>query len=142
MSGFYSEIISASGAYKAFIDGEWRESTSGKTVSISNPTTEATAFTVQGKDALFVFIYVCVSCALGNTIGFDVAEVPKWLSSRERRVLVSACNMKRRRCLFARSIGRVHAVAASPFFCRGRILRRVFSLPSPAFRVTKSTALV
>ena len=50
MTGFYSEIISASGAYKAFIDGEWRESTSGKTVSISNPTTEATAFTVQGKN--------------------------------------------------------------------------------------------
>lgn len=49
MTGFYSEIISASGAYKAFINGEWRESTSGKTVAILNPTTEATAFTVQGN---------------------------------------------------------------------------------------------
>lgn len=49
MSGFYSEIIAPSGSYKAFINGEWRESTSGKTVSIANPTTEATAFTVQGK---------------------------------------------------------------------------------------------
>lgn len=53
MTGFYSEIISASGAYKAFINGEWRESTSGKTVAISNPTTEATAFTVQGTDSVF-----------------------------------------------------------------------------------------
>ena len=55
MTGFYSEIVSSSGAYKAFIDGEWRESTSGKTVAISNPTTEATAFTVQGKLICFLF---------------------------------------------------------------------------------------
>lgn len=51
MTGFYSEIIAPSGAYKAFINGEWRESTSGKTVPIANPTTEATAYLVQGKDA-------------------------------------------------------------------------------------------
>ena len=54
MTGFYSEIVSSSsGAYKAFIDGEWRESTSGKTVAISNPTTEAVAFTVQGSSLSF-----------------------------------------------------------------------------------------
>lgn len=46
---FYSEIIAPSGAYKAYINGEWRESTSGKTVAINNPTTEGVAFQVQGK---------------------------------------------------------------------------------------------
>jgi len=49
MSSFYSEIHAPSGAYKAFINGEWRESTSGKTVAINNPTTEGVAFQVQGK---------------------------------------------------------------------------------------------
>jgi len=67
MTGFYSEIIAPSGAYKAFIDGEWRESTSGKTVAISNPTTEATAFTVQGR---FRFAVVLVpQCLLSRGMG-------------------------------------------------------------------------
>lgn len=45
---FYSEIIAPSGAYKAYINGEWRESSSGKTVAINNPTTEGVAYNVQG----------------------------------------------------------------------------------------------
>ena len=80
MTGFYSEIISASGAYKAFIDGEWRESTSGKTVSISNPTTEETAFTVQGRDfpcstPTLLFFASLPALGGGNAMTFDVKEV-------------------------------------------------------------------
>ncbi|MEW5304082.1 MAG: hypothetical protein WDW38_003422 [Sanguina aurantia] len=46
-AGFYAPILASSGAYKFFINGQWKESTSEKTVSISNPTTLKTAFTVQ-----------------------------------------------------------------------------------------------
>lgn len=86
MTGFYSEIISASGAYKAFIDGEWRESTSGKTVAIANPTTEATAFTVQGTDS----VLFASRFALGgrNAMRFDVREVLSGMSWGERRGIV------------------------------------------------------
>lgn len=45
---FYGPILAASGAYKFFVGGQWRESLSEKVVSISNPTTLKTAFTVQG----------------------------------------------------------------------------------------------
>lgn len=48
-AGFYNEICAASGTYKAYWNGEWRISSSGKTVAIQNPTTRETAFTVQGK---------------------------------------------------------------------------------------------
>jgi glyceraldehyde-3-phosphate dehydrogenase (NADP+) len=48
---FYTEIVASSGAYKWFVDGQWKESTSGKTVPILNPATNQTAFTVQGLPA-------------------------------------------------------------------------------------------
>lgn len=45
------EQIKASDAnvYKYYLNGEWKISTSGKTVNILNPTTNETAFNVQGK---------------------------------------------------------------------------------------------
>ena len=48
MSDPYAALSASSGALKFYVAGEWRESSSGKTVAISNPTTEATAFNVQG----------------------------------------------------------------------------------------------
>lgn len=45
---FYAPILAKSGAYKFFVGGEWRESVSEKVVSITNPTTLKSAFTVQG----------------------------------------------------------------------------------------------
>jgi glyceraldehyde-3-phosphate dehydrogenase (NADP+) len=41
------DSIIASDKYKFYLDGEWRESTSGKGVSIKNPQTNKPAFTVQ-----------------------------------------------------------------------------------------------
>lgn len=49
-TNFYSDILAPSGSYKFYVNGEWKESTSGKTVPILNPTTNEVAFTVQGKD--------------------------------------------------------------------------------------------
>ena len=46
---FYSEIKANSGAYKFYVNGEWKESKSGKVVPILNPSTNQTAFEVQGR---------------------------------------------------------------------------------------------
>ena len=48
---FYSDILASSGSYKFYLNGEWKESTSGKTVAILNPATNQTAYTVQGMVA-------------------------------------------------------------------------------------------
>ncbi len=45
---FYHDILSSSGVYKYFVDGEWKESSSGKTVPVVNPTTQQTEYQVQG----------------------------------------------------------------------------------------------
>eukprot|EP00798_Chlamydomonas_sp_ICE-L_P013750 gene13750-19654_t len=46
-SDVYSQMVTASGAYKYYINGQWKESTSGKTVQIINPTTMDVAYNVQ-----------------------------------------------------------------------------------------------
>ncbi len=45
---FYADIVSSSGLYKYFVDGEWKESASGKTVNVINPTTQKPEYQVQG----------------------------------------------------------------------------------------------
>lgn len=47
-SDFYSACYSQAGQLHAFLDGAWRASTSGKTVPIINPSTNQTAYQVQG----------------------------------------------------------------------------------------------
>lgn len=47
MAGFYDCIKTPAGVYKFYADGEWKESTSGKTVSIIDPTTREVAYKVQ-----------------------------------------------------------------------------------------------
>ena len=49
------------GALKYYVNGEWRESQSGKTVPISNPTTQKTEYNVQGVCTFNR--YHCVSIA-------------------------------------------------------------------------------
>jgi glyceraldehyde-3-phosphate dehydrogenase (NADP+) len=44
---FYSEIRAAGGAFKWLCDGQWLESTSGKTVGVINPSTRKKDFDVQ-----------------------------------------------------------------------------------------------
>ena len=46
---FYEEIVSSSGTFKYYIDGQWKESKSGKSQAITNPSTLQPEFTVQGK---------------------------------------------------------------------------------------------
>ncbi|KAG6770189.1 hypothetical protein POTOM_025863 [Populus tomentosa] len=45
-TGMFSEILDGD-AYKYFSDGEWKKSSSGKTVAIVNPTTRKTQYKVQ-----------------------------------------------------------------------------------------------
>lgn len=49
MTGFYDEIKASSGKYKFYVNGEWKESTSGKGVSILNPTSNEGVYEVQGE---------------------------------------------------------------------------------------------
>ena len=51
MADFYKDIVAGSGAYKYYVTGEWKESTSGKTVPIMNPSTNKAAYQVQGAVA-------------------------------------------------------------------------------------------
>ena len=45
---FYDEIRAPGGAYKFYVNGEWKESSSGKTQAILNPSDNQPAFQVQG----------------------------------------------------------------------------------------------
>lgn len=45
----FEEIVDENGVYKFFYDGAWRKSSSGKSVSIINPTTRKPHFRVQGN---------------------------------------------------------------------------------------------
>lgn len=47
MTDFYADIKAQSGAYKCFCNGQWLESTSGKTVAVVNPSTLQKDFQVQ-----------------------------------------------------------------------------------------------
>lgn len=47
-TGLFAEILDGEHVYKYYADGEWKKSTSGKTVAIINPTTRMTQYKVQG----------------------------------------------------------------------------------------------
>lgn len=46
--GVYSDVRAASGAFKYLLAGEWKESSSGKTVPVINPCTQQAQYAVQG----------------------------------------------------------------------------------------------
>ena len=49
MSGFYAELLAPSGAYKCFLNNEWKESASGKHQAIVCPSTNGPVYEVQGE---------------------------------------------------------------------------------------------
>ena len=51
MSGFYDEIRAKNGVFKYYVNGEWKETTSNRTVGVTNPSTLKKEFQVQGKDS-------------------------------------------------------------------------------------------
>lgn len=51
-SDFYEAVRDGGSAYKFYLDGEWKTSTSGKHVKIINPSTNAPCFSVQGRFSL------------------------------------------------------------------------------------------
>ncbi len=46
--GIFAPIVGMGGAFKSFISGEWRESSSGKTINIINPSNREPVYSVQG----------------------------------------------------------------------------------------------
>lgn len=49
----FNEILAGDDTFKFYMDGEWKTSTSGKTVNIINPSTLKPVFKVQG---VFAFL--------------------------------------------------------------------------------------
>ena len=47
-TGLFAEILDGD-VYKYYFDGEWKKSSSGKSVNIINPTTRKTQYKVQGN---------------------------------------------------------------------------------------------
>lgn len=55
-TGVFAELVDGDGVFKYYSSGEWRESSSGKSVPIINPTTRQPHFKVQGdKTICFTF---------------------------------------------------------------------------------------
>ena len=48
MTGFYDEIVAKNGVYKYYVNGEWTETSSNRTVPVINPSTLKKDFQVQG----------------------------------------------------------------------------------------------
>jgi len=54
-TGPYAEILDGD-VYKYYSEGEWKKSSSGKSVAIINPTTRKTQYKVQGDQPIFCFV--------------------------------------------------------------------------------------
>ena len=67
MTGFYDEIKASSGMYKFYGNGEWKESTSGKGVSILNPTSNEAVYQVQGESNV-----ICCTNHTANILRFNL----------------------------------------------------------------------
>ena len=61
MGGFYDEIVASNGVYKYYVNGEWKETSSNRTVGVTNPSTLKKDFQVQGEQRQE---YLCLSNAL------------------------------------------------------------------------------
>ena len=58
MGGFYDEIVAITGVYKYYVNGEGKETSSNKTVGVTNPSTLKKYFQVQGEQRQD---YLCLS---------------------------------------------------------------------------------
>ena len=47
--GFFDELHGKDGRLKYLVNGEWKESTSGRGQKVTNPTTQKPCFEVQGE---------------------------------------------------------------------------------------------
>lgn len=54
-TGVFADIIDGD-VYKYYSEGEWKKSSSGKSVAIINPSTRKTQYKVQGKLILSLFL--------------------------------------------------------------------------------------
>lgn len=52
-TGQYAEILDGD-VYKYYSEGEWKKSSSGKSVAIINPTTRTTQYKVQGDQPILL----------------------------------------------------------------------------------------
>lgn len=65
-TGVYADIIEGD-VFKYYSDGEWKKSSSGKSVSIVNPTTRKTQFKVQGICLQLSPLQTCICLIINNT---------------------------------------------------------------------------
>lgn len=56
-TGVFADIFDGE-VYKYYSDGEWKKSSSGKTVPIINPTTRKTQYKVQGNSLSRLKIFI------------------------------------------------------------------------------------
>jgi hypothetical protein len=52
---FFKDLYATNGAFKFYVNGEWKESDSGKTVDIINPFTLQKEFKIQGHTSCHGF---------------------------------------------------------------------------------------
>lgn len=65
-SGLFAEITDGD-VFKYYADGEWKKSSSGKSVAIVNPTTRKTQYKVQGSNNHQLTCLPCCACVVKNT---------------------------------------------------------------------------
>lgn len=73
-TGAFAEIMDGD-VYKYYADGEWKKSSSGKSVSIINPSTRKTQYKVQGLSSLWGLvsdIYGVWGACCDGGVGFVV----------------------------------------------------------------------
>lgn len=75
-SGVYAEITEGD-VFKYYSDGEWKKSSSGKSVSIINPTTRKTQYKVQGIH----IVYLCICMRLSVFLFFLFLNMHEFLKN-------------------------------------------------------------
>ncbi|XP_044463378.1 NADP-dependent glyceraldehyde-3-phosphate dehydrogenase-like isoform X2 [Mangifera indica] len=99
-SGVFKEIIDEDGVYRLYFNGEWRKSSSGKSVAIINPTTRQTQFRIQACTQEEVKKIVETSKAVQKSW----AKTPLWIRAellhkaaailKEHKVPIAECLVK------------------------------------------------
>lgn len=107
MTGFYDEIVAKSGVYKYYGNGKWKESSSGKTVGVINPSTLKKDFQVQGT-----------SCDL-------TASGSVRLTFCDLSVSSAACSQDEVNAVFDAAKGVQRSWAKTPLWKRAEFLHKV-----------------
>ncbi|MBA0690579.1 hypothetical protein Goari_008245 [Gossypium aridum] len=72
-TGVFAELVDGDGVFKYYSSGEWKKSSSGKSVPIINPTTRQPHFKVQG-DITIVFHFFLTSYFIDDHFNVDAME--------------------------------------------------------------------